>query len=114
MSVMPGGAPDREPENRLDAELEALTTTSSPEEPPKKPWHGRLLIICFSIFAFEIGLFLVIFPWMDAWNANYLQDLTPFVQQLWEEPYFRGALTGLGFVNIYIACRQVAALIRRA
>jgi len=110
---MPGGGPDREPEIRLAAAPDAPVPESPADEIPQKPGHGRLLIICFSIFAFEIGLFLVIFPWMDAWNTNYLQDLAPSLQQLWNEPYFRGGLTGLGFVNIYIAWRQTLGLLRR-
>jgi hypothetical protein len=83
--------------------------------PVRKSWQGRLLGISFAIFAFEIGLFLVIFPWMgDAWDLNYFQSLGPVVQSFWDEPYFRGAVSGLGFLNIYIAILQVARLFRRS
>lgn len=77
-------------------------------------WQSRLLGFCFAIFTFEIGLFLVIFPWMDdTWNLNYFQGFLPVLKSVWNDPYFRGAVTGLGFVNIYIACLEVARLLRR-
>lgn len=89
------------------------------KEPPAAgqtgAWQSRILGFCFAIFTFEIGLFLVIFPWMDeTWNLNYFQGLIPILKNVWNDPYFRGGVTGLGFVNIYIACLEVARLLRRA
>lgn len=80
---------------------------------PVRLWPRRLLLICLALFTFEIGLFLVVFPWTDNWHINYFQELSPRIQDLWEEPSFRGALTGLGFVNLYIACLQVISAFRR-
>ncbi len=85
------------------------------EVPVRRSWQGRLLGISFAIFAFEIGLFLVIFPWMgDAWDLNYIQSMGPVLQNIWDEAYFRGAVSGLGFLNIYIAMLQIARLFRRS
>jgi len=69
--------------------------------------------VCFAIFTFEIGLFLVVFPWVDTWDFNYFQDLFPALENIWDDPYFRGALTGLGFVNIYVAILEVVKVLRR-
>jgi hypothetical protein len=78
-------------------------------------WQSRLLGICLAIFTFEIGLFLVIFPWMDdTWSINYMQTLLPALQNIWDDPYFRGALTGLGLVNIYISCLEMIRVFRRS
>jgi hypothetical protein len=76
-------------------------------------WQRRLLRISLALFVFEIGAFLAVFPWTESWNVNYFQTLTPWLQSLWYQPSFRGALTGLGFVNIYIACLQVVSSLRR-
>lgn len=81
---------------------------------PKKRWQGRLLTICFAVFAFEIGLVLIIFPWQDSWSLNYFQGISPGFEELWDEPSFRGLVSGLGFVNIYIALLQIVRLIRRS
>jgi hypothetical protein len=80
-----------------------------------RSWQSRLLTICIAIFTFEVGLFLVLFPWMeDTWKVNYLRSLAPWLQNLWDQAAFRGALTGLGLVNIYIALRQTLGLFRRS
>ena len=70
--------------------------------------------LIFALFSFEIGLFLVVFPWLDNWDLNYFAMAIPRLRDTWTDPYFRGALTGLGFINIYIALLQVYGVIRRA
>jgi hypothetical protein len=104
MSLMPESAP--QPPEELVASVQHRTRM--------RAWRSRLLGVCFAIFTFEIGLFLVIFPWLDAWNSNYFPKLTPALQDIWRGPYFRGALTGLGLVNLYVAFLEVARLLRRA
>ena len=90
-----------------------LAEPSLPEGATGRPWQKRLLRICFALFTLEIGLFLVIFPWTDRWEFNYFQDVLPSLRDLWDEPAFRGALTGLGLVNVYIACLQFLHSFRR-
>ena len=97
----------------------SLTPQPIPEqaaEPARRArtWQSRLLSICFIIFTFEVGLFLVVVPWMDdTWSLNTFQELLPVLQTIWIDPYFRGAITGLGLVNIYIACSEVFRLFRK-
>ena len=74
----------------------------------------RLLRLVFAIFTFEIGLFLTVFPWVDIWSLNYFSGWFPALENIWDEPYFRGAITGLGLVNIYVACAEVLRLFRRS
>jgi len=99
------------PETHLDPNPPQL----EPGPEFRQSWQGRLLSISFAIFAFEIGLCLVTFPWIDkTWNISYFQSAAPAVRDFWEDPYFRGGITGLGFVNIYIALLEVARLLRRS
>ena len=93
---------------------------SGPPVPQRKQVSGlrrRLWVLLFAIFAFEIGTFLVVFPWMDSWTLNHLPTFFPGheieLQDLWDEPYFRGSLSSLGFLNVYIALREALHLIRR-
>jgi hypothetical protein len=74
---------------------------------------NRVMRWCFAIFTFEIGLFLAVFPWVYLWDWNYFQDLFPALEIIWDDPYLRGALTGLGLVNIYVACLEVVKLLRK-
>ena len=93
---------------------------STPDSPPPPTPElrrvsriPRLLRVCFAIFTFEIGLFLTVFPWVYIWSVNFFSGWFPALENIWDEPYFRGAITGLGLVNIYIACAEVWRLSRR-
>lgn len=75
-------------------------------------WYHKMAAILVAIFCFEVGVFLVIFPWMDYWSGNYFASFSPGWHEVWQSNYFRGALSGLGLVNIYIALVQVFRLRR--
>lgn len=77
------------------------------------PLRHRLIHICFAIFTFEIGLFLLIFPWRDDWTFNYFQGSSWLLERLWDDPYFRGAISGLGLVNIYLSMLEFRRAFRR-
>ena len=78
-----------------------------------RPWYTKLLSLCFVIFCFEIGLFLVVFPWLDnAWEVNRVANFAPWLADVWGSPFFRGALSGLGLLNIYISFLEILRLIR--
>jgi hypothetical protein len=83
-----------------------------PLEPPKTPWFHKLTSLLFIIVCFEVGVFLIVFPWMDYWNNNSIAALAPWMRPVWDSPYFRGALSGLGLVNIYISLGEVFRLRR--
>jgi hypothetical protein len=88
----------------------ALAETPAPEAEPRKP--RRLPRAVLVLLAAGVGLFLVMFPWSDSWNLNYLQELIPGLQSYWDEPSLRGAVMGLGLVNLYIAAWQAVQLLR--
>jgi hypothetical protein len=100
----------------------SLTPEPAPTTPPGSPGGEirrstrapRLLRLVFAIFTFEIGLFLTVFPWVDIWSLNYFSEWIPALENIWLDPYFRGAITGLGLVNIYVACAEVVRIFRRS
>jgi hypothetical protein len=94
----------------------ASTPPSMPASPrgTHSPRTPRLLRLCLAIFTFEIGLFLAVFPWVDIWSLNYFSGWIPALENVWDDPYFRGAITGLGLVNIYVACAEVLRIFRRS
>lgn len=89
-------------------------TTAPPNiEPPKfLRWHRRVLGICLIVFAFEIGLFLTVFPWLSAWSMNWVPVHSERFSDLWMSPYLRGFISGLGLLNIYIALAEAARQLR--
>ena len=66
-------------------------------------WHRRVLGFCLVIFAFELGVFLLVFPWLRSWDLSWVPVHSPKFADIWMSRYFRGALSGLGLLNIYIA-----------
>lgn len=70
----------------------------------------RLLIIALLI---ELGLLLIVIPWSAYWERNYFAQLSPTVYALITNNYVRGAITGLGAVNLVAALADLSALVRR-
>jgi hypothetical protein len=70
-------------------------------------WHRRVLGFCLVVFAFELGLFLLVFPWLRNWDLSWIPMHSPRLSDIWMSRYFRGALSGLGLLNIYIALAEL-------
>jgi hypothetical protein len=61
----------------------------------------------------ETGLLLILVPWSTFWEQNYFGDLLPVLQLIITNNYVRGAISGLGLVNIGYALAEVATIIAR-
>ena len=85
-----------------------------PVEQLEYRWYHKLSAILLVTFCLEIGLFLLIFPWSDYWTTNYFSSLLPEWRLLWSNTYFRGAVSGLGVANLYIALVEIVRLRRFA
>jgi hypothetical protein len=57
----------------------------------------RLLL---TAFFFEAGLVLLIVPWSVYWEQNYFVQAMPAVQTFITNDFVRGAVSGLGLVNL--------------
>ncbi len=90
----------------------------SPIEAPVEPRKSQDRLVSeagsllFIIVCFEVGVFLLIFPWMEYWNNNSIASLAPWMREVWDSPFFRGALSGLGVINICISLAEVFRLRR--
>ena len=89
---------------------------------PLYRWYHKMGGLLYVVFCFEMGVFLFVFPWMDRWEVNYFAWLTArsaaqaeFAQwwhSLWLSPFFRGAVSGLGLINIWLGFSQAWRLRR--
>ena len=77
----------------------------------------RLTVVFFIILCFLLGFYLILAPWdalFGPWADNYLlafvADKTgaPMLQRAVESTWFRGAVTGLGVLNLLIAFWEIA------
>ena len=95
--------------------MQPVTPPTSIEEPPapgKKTWVQKLGILVFVVVCFEVGLFLLLFPWMDGWDRTSIPVMVPLLAHLWDNAFFRGAISGIGAVNIYISLLEIGRLRR--
>jgi hypothetical protein len=56
----------------------------------------------------------LIFPWTEYWDGNYFSALMPRMRDFWDNLYVRGAVSGLGMVNLYISFVEIFRLRRFA
>lgn len=90
----------------------------APIVPPGPSWFQRLSSVLFIIFCFELGLFLLIYPWTDGWTDNYFAWAIPGSAMtqwhaFWANRYIRGCISGVGVVNLWIAVAEVFRLFSR-
>ena len=61
----------------------------------------------------ESGLLLVLIPWSNFWDRNYFLDASSEVGRLLTSNYARGAISGLGLVNVFAALGELSDLFGR-
>ena len=70
----------------------------------------RVLLI---LLALETGLFLILVPWSPVWDENRLMSYFAALQPFLHSHYMRGAVTGLGLVNLWVGFAEAVTLSRR-
>ena len=92
----------------------AVAEPVAPEPPPapRYRWYHKAGAVLFITFCLDIGLFLLIFPWTDYWDnfASFVRAWRPYLDNM----YVRGAISGLGVINLYISLVEVFRLRRFA
>jgi hypothetical protein len=59
----------------------------------------------------QVGLLLIVMPWWPAfWEHNYFALAYPPLRTLLMNNYVRGAVSGLGFVNLFAGFADLALL----
>lgn len=59
------------------------------------------------VSSFLVGVALVFAPWTPLWDANWLLQLWPAARGPLQSAFTRGAVTGLGLVNLLLAGRDI-------
>ncbi|MBI4459418.1 MAG: hypothetical protein HY648_05100 [Acidobacteria bacterium] len=78
--------------------------TSEPAMPAVKPnWGGnRFGAVFYILLCVEIGAFLLVAPWSLVWERNLWLSEAHWWGSLYLNPYFRGATSGLGLINLWL------------
>jgi len=77
-------------------------------QPPRRSsrWWPALSRLLFITITAEAGIVLLVFPWLDFWGQNLFSGGGAGWYLVWMNPYFRGAISGLGAVNLWIAIAE--------
>jgi hypothetical protein len=65
-------------------------------------WGRRLLMVIVVLFCIELGMALVVLPWLSVWTENSLLQNLPQARSFLSNFFVRGAFTGLGLIDIWI------------
>jgi hypothetical protein len=68
---------------------------------------SRLIFLAYFV---EVGLLLLVVPWSPFWERNYFVQLWPALDGLVRSNLVRGAVSGMGVVNLWAAMSELGGL----
>ena len=68
----------------------------------------RLLLVAFFL---EVGFALIVVPWSAFWDRNYFAQALPAVQMLMTNNFVRGAVSGIGLVNLITGVHELMSML---
>jgi hypothetical protein len=66
----------------------------------------RLSSVLSILLCIEIGTFLLVLPWSEIWDRTWLLRSWPVLRPVMLSAYMRGAISGIGLVNLGLAISQ--------
>jgi len=73
------------------------------------PVLSRLLFVAYFL---EVGALLVLLPWLPFWDRNYFGDVFPLLGAVARNDFVRGAVSGLGVVNLVAGFSELVSVFR--
>ena len=68
----------------------------------------RLLFVAFVV---EVGFVLIVIPWSSFWDRNYFAQLLPPLHSLMTNNFMRGAVSGLGVINVSAGLVELVSIL---
>ena len=66
-------------------------------------WMARIEAIVRILVQLYLGLLVMVLPWLAFWTQNNLWTYSPILLALGSSGFFRGLISGLGFLNVAAA-----------
>lgn len=79
----------------------------------RRGWGAWLKDLALSVTGALVGTMLVLMPWGTGWDQNYFSGWTPGWYRIWVNPYFRGAVSGVGALNLYLVIADLVSKVQR-
>ena len=70
---------------------------------------NRILSALLVVICCMMGAILFYLPWTGLWEQNYFLNHFPSLMPILLHPSFRGAVSGLGILDIFLAVRMIGA-----
>ncbi len=76
---------------------------------PRSPsFLYKYFFVVYMIYCFYVGALLTVMPWISwIWENNYLLYHLPAARPYLLNPFLRGAVSGLGILNILIGIEEI-------
>ncbi|MGA2260640.1 MAG: hypothetical protein ABSH28_04300 [Acidobacteriota bacterium] len=76
-------------------------------KPRSSSWRAWVLRIIYIIYSLEVGSYLIVLPSQSIWDNNDLLYRFPSLRPLIVNPFLKGAVLGLGIVNLLIGLYEI-------
>ena len=73
---------------------------------------SRVLSVLLILVCFEMGILLFVFPWLSLWTKNFFVSHYPWVSMIARNYFVRGAISGIGLADIWLAVYELWRLRR--
>jgi hypothetical protein len=70
---------------------------------------NRILSALLVVVCCMMGAVLFYLPWTGVWEQNYFLSHFPSLMRILLHPSFRGAVSGLGILDIFLAIRMMGS-----
>ena len=69
-----------------------------------------MMPLVLAAFFLEVGFVLLVVPWSSYWDRNFFVQAWPPLQAILTSNYVRGAVSGLGVVNVMAGVGELAQI----
>ncbi len=69
---------------------------------------NKALFVIYVLYCLEVGIFLLVYPWMRLWEQNFLLQYSSYLRVVLLNDFVRGAVSGLGIANLILGAWEVA------
>jgi hypothetical protein len=90
---------------RRDASAGAAPPHQAQDDLQDQP-PNRWLAILYIVLCFELGVFLLLLPWVSLWARNFFVNRYEWVWAVAGNYFVRGAISGLGLADIFLAFNE--------
>ncbi len=81
-------------------------------EAPRPNWRQVAGALAWALGCSVLGAALLILPWLWVWDRNFFGSWRGGWPEVWLSPYFRGAVNGLGLINVGVSFYELLRLLK--